>query len=98
VPPPPLLGQLPVASVQLSVTVPFAQPVSRGAYVAKPKFTSPANAPIVFVIAHFASLSRVGSNPHEFFVAVLAQEVFGHVVAGFVQLLMLPDVSTASMK
>jgi hypothetical protein len=30
--------------------------------------------------------------------AVLAQEVLGQVVAGFVQLLMLPDVSTASMK
>src|SRR4051794_16209975 len=90
------------APVHESLHVPPVHPVSRDAYVARPKFTSPPKAWMVFVIAHFASFRRVGSNPHEFFVALSGQEVppgYSYCAfVGFVQLIMLPDVSMASMK
>jgi len=50
-------------------------------------------------MAHLASFNRVGSRLHEFrFVLPEEQLVFVPFVDGFVQFVMLPDVSMASMK
>jgi hypothetical protein len=50
-------------------------------------------------MAHFASFNRVGSILHELrFVFDDEQLVLMLSVAGFVQFVMLPDVSMASMK
>jgi hypothetical protein len=79
---------------------PAVQFVKYVANVDRPKFTSPENAWTVCRNAHLASFSRVGRRPHEFNVAEV-----GHVagnwyvpVDGFVQPIIDPDVSTASMK
>jgi hypothetical protein len=106
-------SHVPSAVVQLSPHAPPLHPDMNTENVESPKFTSPENAWTVLRSAHLASLMRVGSMLHEFFGAVLGHE-FGKQYAspaplqkpspfvsmgwGFVQAIMLPDVSTTTMK
>jgi hypothetical protein len=55
---------------------------------------------MVLRIAHFASFNRVGSSEQLFGVALLGHESgqLDALFVGLVQLIMLPDVSMASMK
>ena len=97
-----MLSHWPLVVVQLSGHAPPLHPESRVANVARPKLTSPEKACTVLRSAHLASFIRVGSMPHELGVALVGQEPSSGApqpaVAGFVQQIMLPEVSTASMK